>query len=58
MAKCWKCGGCGQVANTEDEEPWTAWLSLPLESSAAVLLGLVRPKTCPACNGSGEQADG
>ncbi len=50
--RCRKCDGCGQVADTEDEEPWTQWTSLPLEASAAVLMGLVRPKPCPACQGA------
>jgi hypothetical protein len=51
--KCSKCMGCGQVADTEDEEPWTVWLELPLQSSLAVLAGIVRPKQCPVCKGSG-----
>ena len=51
--KCNKCDGCGKVANTEDQEPWTFWLELPLGSAAAVIMGLVRPITCPKCNGSG-----
>jgi predicted nucleic acid-binding protein len=42
-AKCHACDGCGQVANTADREPWTAWTSLPASSAlrarAAVLLG-------------------
>ena len=52
--KCQKCDGCGQVADTDDEEPWTVWLDLPLKSSLAVLMGIVKPKTCPKCGGSGE----
>jgi hypothetical protein len=51
---CVKCAGCGQVADTDDQEPWTMWTKLPLESSAAVLMGLVKPKPCPACGGSGK----
>ena len=47
--KCPKCGGCGQVADTEDEEPWTTWLALPLGSAQAVVMGLVKPKPCPKC---------
>lgn len=47
---CQKCGGCGKVADTEDEEPWTAWTELPLQSSIAVLMGLVKPKPCPVCS--------
>ena len=52
--KCPKCDGCGKVANDADETPWSAWTSLPLASSAAVLAGFVRPKPCPLCGGSGK----
>jgi hypothetical protein len=47
--KCPRCDGCGLIASSEDGEPWTMWLDLPLGSSAAVLMGLVRPLPCPAC---------
>ncbi len=50
--KCLKCDGCGKVADTEEQEPWTAWTSIPLQSSMAVLMGLVKPITCPKCDGS------
>ncbi len=49
---CDKCGGCGQVADTDEQEPWTAWLDIPLKSSMAVVMGLVRPITCPQCKGT------
>lgn len=49
---CERCDGCGQVASSDHQEPWTAWLGLPLKSSLAVLAGLVRPITCPACGGA------
>ena len=52
--KCTKCDGCGQVADTEEQEPWSDWLALPLGSSVAVLIGMVKPITCPACEGTGE----
>lgn len=48
---CQKCEGCGQVANTDEQEPWTAWLEIPLGSSMAVVMGLVRPIPCPECKG-------
>ena len=54
MKKCKKCNGCGKVANDEDQTPWTYWLKIPLESSAAVLMGLVKPVECPKCKGTGE----
>jgi hypothetical protein len=53
MTKCEQCDGCGKIADSEDGEPWSAWLSLPLKSSFAVLNGLVKPIECPACKGSG-----
>lgn len=52
--KCSKCDGCGKVANTDDQEPWSAWMNLPLQSSAAVVMGLVRPIDCLACKGTGK----
>lgn len=48
---CQKCEGCEQVADTEEQEPWTAWLDIPLKSSMAVVMGLVRPIPCPECKG-------
>lgn len=56
--KCGSCDGCGKVANTRRVEPWSAWLNLPAELAAAVTAGIVRPKTCPACNGSGVKEPG
>lgn len=53
-ATCARCEGCGQIATSDQGEPWTAWLDLPLKSAAAVVLGLVRPIPCPACGGSGD----
>jgi len=47
---CPKCGGCGQVANTDDQEPWTVWAELPVQSALAVVLGIVRPIPCPKCS--------
>lgn len=48
---CAKCEGCGQVADTEDEEPWSRWMELPLKNSVVVVMGLVKPKPCPECSG-------
>lgn len=56
MAKCTKCEGEGQVANTDQHEPWSLWEQLPAGSDAAVRSGLVRPIPCLACGGSGESA--
>jgi hypothetical protein len=52
--KCTRCDGCGQIANSEDGEPWTAWASLPLHSSLAVVAGIVKPIPCPDCKGTGK----
>ncbi len=56
--KCSKCDGCGKVADTKDQEPWTAWTGLPLVSSMAVIVGLVKPIPCPACKGWGNVVPG
>ena len=54
LKPCPRCEGCGQLADSDDREPWSAWLNLPLASSAAVLAGIVRPvPACDQCNGSG-----
>lgn len=47
--KCDRCWGCGLIASSEDGEPWTMWLDLPLKSSLAVVMGIVRPLPCPKC---------
>lgn len=51
---CTACHGEGVVANTRNREPWSAWLGLPSGSDAAVRMGLVRPISCPACDGKPE----
>lgn len=51
--KCLRCDGCGKIADSEDGEPWTVWTDLPLHSSVAVLMGLVKPIDCPECGGTG-----
>jgi hypothetical protein len=52
---CSRCEGCGQIANSDEGEPWTFWMNLPLKSALAVTLGLVKPVTCPQCDGEGQQ---
>lgn len=54
--QCPKCGGCGQVAHSDDPEPWSAWEALPEVSKIAVRLGLVRPIPCPSYQGTGIRA--
>lgn len=51
--RCIRCDGCGQVADSDQAEPWTFWSGLPLRSATAVLVGLVRPVPCPVCKGRG-----
>lgn len=53
MKACSACAGCGKVANDEDHTPWKYWAEMPLQSSVAVLMGLVKPETCLNCGGSG-----
>jgi RecJ-like exonuclease len=54
--ECTRCDGCGQIANSDDGEPWTAWTSLPAASAIAIRMGLVAPIPCPDCDGSGVTA--
>lgn len=50
---CTRCDGCGKISDSDDGEAWTAWTSLPLQSSVAVLMGWVKPIDCPVCRGEG-----
>jgi RecJ-like exonuclease len=50
---CPRCDGCGQIADSDDGEPWTAWTSLPVQSALAVVMGMVKPIPCPECDGAG-----
>lgn len=50
---CYRCLGCGQLANSDDQEPWSAWADLPPGSDVAVRLGLVQPVDCYECKGTG-----
>lgn len=52
--ECRRCLGCGRIADSEEGEPWSMWLDLPLKSAAAVTLGVVRPIDCPDCGGTGQ----
>ena len=54
VGQCPRCDGCGQIADSEDGEPWTTWTNLPSASRIAVAIGLVKPLPCPVCGGSGE----
>lgn len=51
---CPRCDGCGQLANSDDREPWSVWLALPLQSALAVTMGLVKPEPCDECGGTGK----
>lgn len=51
---CDRCEGCGQIANTNSGEAWTHWADMPVKSAAAVMMGIVRPISCPDCGGSGK----
>lgn len=50
---CPKCAGCGRVADDDENTPWKYWAALPFPSDLAVRLGLVSPRTCQSCGGSG-----
>jgi len=48
-ASCSCCDGCGQIADSDDGEPWSQWESLPAGADMAVRLGIVSPIPCPEC---------
>jgi hypothetical protein len=54
--KCVTCDGCGKIADDDDGTPWTFWAELPIQSTAAVMLGLVKPIPCPTCKGTGQRS--
>lgn len=56
-AECPKCRGERWVANTADQEPWSAWQDLPPGSNISILYGLVRKIPCPLCNPEAPDAD-
>jgi len=49
--KCRTCDGCGLIANDDDRSPWRYWEELKPPANISVVMGLVRPELCPACNG-------
>jgi len=51
---CHRCDGCGQLADSDDREPWSVWMNLPLQSAWAVIIGLVKPVPCDDCDGTGQ----
>jgi DnaJ-class molecular chaperone len=53
-SKCNECNGCGFLADSDDQEPWSAWQQMPLQSAIAVLGGVVKPKVCEKCKGMGK----
>lgn len=56
--QCPRCAGCGQIADTDEGEPWKYWLELPVQSALAVIMGIVKPLPCPRCGGSGKRENG
>ena len=54
---CPVCEGCGQVADSDDQEPWSVWEALPSGSNLALQLGVVKPIPCPACGGKGTSSE-
>lgn len=57
MNQCERCAGCGKLADDDDGTPWKYWLEMPLQSSTAVLMGVVKPIECPVCKGTGKKED-
>ena len=58
MKTCDVCNGEGNTDNNEDlaeRGPWSYWAKLPVQSALAVIVGLVKPTKCYACNGTGEE---
>lgn len=53
QVQCPRCRGCGKIADCGDGEPWTVWEELPPGSDLAVQAGIVKPITCPDCDGKG-----
>jgi hypothetical protein len=53
--KCGRCDGCGKIASGDEGAPWSTWMAMPVQSSLAVLAGIVKPLPCPTCGGSGKQ---
>ena len=54
--KCGRCDGCGKIwGEGKDEVPRKVATSLPLESSAAVMM--FPPRECPDCGGSGKKRE-
>lgn len=52
---CRRCYGCGQVAGDDDgESPLSVWEAMPPESAIALHMGIIQPRTCPDCDGSGK----
>jgi hypothetical protein len=51
--KCQKCNGCGKIANSQQQEPWTYWENLPVKNAIAIISGIVKPIECPTCKGTG-----
>ena len=54
LERCEKCEGCGKVTDGDNEDPWIWWTDLPFRNAAAVAMGVVMPKDCPVCQGTGK----
>jgi len=49
VKQCKTCLGCGLVADTKEQEPWTVWQNLPIKNAGSLLMGLIKPMPCPEC---------
>lgn len=54
---CQRCLGWKRVDDGE-KQSWKYWAELPAQSRVAIDLGMVKPITCPDCNGTGIEPEG
>lgn len=50
---CERCLGWKRIDDGDEGVSWKYWAELPTPSNIAIQLGIVKPITCPHCNGTG-----
>ena len=53
QSTCIKCKSCGKVSDDRFEKPWSDVEKYP-DAGLAIILDIMKPKTCPSCVGSGK----